>query len=63
MSEMKYTSHLEQLSVDMFRSSFDELDKNNRWVKLDNLLAWTELRYTTPDLTMRLKVQITSLLA
>ena len=30
---MKYTSHLKQLSVDMFRSSFDELDKNNRWVK------------------------------
>ena len=30
---MKYTSHLEQLSVDMFRSSFDELDKHNCWVK------------------------------
>jgi len=27
---MKYTSHLKQLSVDMFRSSFDDLDKNNR---------------------------------
>ena len=39
---MKYTSHLNQLSVDMFRSSFDELDKNNRWVKLDDLLPWTE---------------------
>ena len=25
---MKYTSSLEQLSVDMFRSSFDELDRN-----------------------------------
>ena len=25
---MKYTSSLEQLSVDMFRSSFYELDKN-----------------------------------
>lgn len=40
---MKYTSHLKQLPVDMFRSSFDELDKNNRWVKLGNLLLWTEL--------------------
>lgn len=59
---MKYTSHLKQLSVDMFRSSFDELDKNNRWVKLGDLLPWTELkRYTTPDLTMKLKVQVTSL--
>ena len=41
---MKYTSHLKQLSVDMFRSSFDELDKNNRWVKLGDLLPWTELK-------------------
>lgn len=40
---MKYTSSLEQLSVDMFRSSFDDLDKNNRWVKLGDLLPWTEL--------------------
>ena len=40
---MKYISHLKQLSVDMFRSSFDELDKNNRWVKLGDLLPWTEL--------------------
>ena len=40
---MKYTSHLKQLSVDMFSSSFDELDKNNRWVKLGDLLPWTEL--------------------
>lgn len=30
---MKYTSHLKQLSVDMFRSSFDEVVKNNRWAK------------------------------
>ena len=40
---MKYTSHLKQLSVDMFRSSFDDLDKNNRWVRLGDLLPWTEL--------------------
>lgn len=40
---MKYTSHLKQLSVDMFRSSFDDLDKNNRWVKLGDSLPWTEL--------------------
>ena len=40
---MKYTSHLKQLSVDMFRSSFDELDKNNRCVKLGDLLPWIEL--------------------
>ena len=40
---MKYTSHLKQLPVDMFRSSFDKLDKNNRWVKLGDLLPWTEL--------------------
>lgn len=36
---MKYTSHLKQLSVDMFRSSFDDLDKNNRWVNLGDCLA------------------------
>ena len=35
---MKYTSHLKQLSVDMFRSSFDDLDKNNRWVRLGDIL-------------------------
>ena len=40
---MKYTSHLKQLSVDMFRSSFDDLDKNNRWVKLGDSLPWVEL--------------------
>ncbi len=40
---MKYTSHLKQLSVDMFRSSFDDLDKNNRWVKLGDNLPWVEL--------------------
>lgn len=40
---MKYTSHLKQLSVDMFRSSFDDLDKNNRWVQLGDILPWTEL--------------------
>lgn len=40
---MKYTSHLKQLSVGMFRSSFDELNKSNRWVKLGDLLPWTEL--------------------
>ena len=40
---MKYTSHLKQLSVDMFRSSFDELDNNNRWVELGDLLPWAEL--------------------
>lgn len=40
---MKYTSHLRQLTVDMFRSSFDDLDKNNRWVRLGDLLPWVEL--------------------
>lgn len=40
---MKYTSHLKQLSLDTFCSSFDDLDKNNRWVKLGDLLPWTEL--------------------
>ena len=35
---MKYTSHLKLLTVDIFRSFFDDMDKNNRWVKLGDSL-------------------------
>ncbi len=40
---MKYTSHLKQLSVDIFRSYFDDLDKSIRCIKLGDCLPWTEL--------------------
>ena len=32
-----------QLSLDLFRSSLQELDKSNRWVMLGNLLPWAEI--------------------
>ena len=32
-----------QLDLGLLRSSFDELDKSNRWVVLGDLLPWTEL--------------------
>lgn len=40
---MKYTSQNKQLTFDLFRSSFDELDKTNRWVMLGDLLPWAEI--------------------
>ena len=38
-----YASHNKQLSLDLFRSSFDGLDKSNRWVSMGDLLPWPEL--------------------
>ena len=42
---MKYTSQNKnrQLTLDIFRSSLDSLDKSNRWVKLGDTLPWAEL--------------------
>ena len=38
-----YASHNKQLSLDLFRSSFEGLDKSNRWVSMGDLLPWPEL--------------------
>lgn len=40
---MKYTSQKNQLSLDLFRSSFNDLPKTNRWVMLAGLLPWDKL--------------------
>ena len=42
---MKYTSQNKnrQLTLDMFRSSFEDLDKHNRWVVLGDTLPWAAL--------------------
>lgn len=42
---MKYSSQNKhrQLTLDIFRSSFDSLDKHNRWVILGDTLPWQEL--------------------
>ena len=37
---MKYISQNRQLTIDLFRSSLDELDKSNRWVVLGDTLPW-----------------------
>lgn len=38
-----YASHNKQLGLDLFRSSFEGLDKSNRWVSMGDLLPWPEL--------------------
>lgn len=38
-----YASHNKQLSLDLFRSSFEGLDKSNRWVSMGDMLPWPEL--------------------
>lgn len=42
---MKYTSQNKnkQLTLDLFKSSFNNLDKTNRWVVLGDTLPWAEL--------------------
>lgn len=40
---MKFTSQKKQLTLDLFRSSLQELDKSNRWVMLGDLLPWAEI--------------------
>ena len=38
-----YASHHKQLGLDLFRSSFEGLDKSNRRVSMGDLLPWPEL--------------------
>ena len=38
-----YASDKKQLSLDLFRSSFESLDKSNRWVSMGDLLPWPEM--------------------
>lgn len=40
---MKFTSQKKQLTLDLFRSSLQDLDKSNRWVMLGDLLPWAEI--------------------
>ena len=40
---MKYSSQQKPLSLDLFKSSFDDLSKSNRWVALADLLPWDEI--------------------
>ena len=40
---MRYTSQHKQLSLDLFKSSFDDLDKRNRWVTLADIMPWAEI--------------------
>lgn len=40
---MRYTSQYKQLSLDLFKSSFDDLDKHNRWVALADIMPWAEI--------------------
>lgn len=41
--EMKYSSQEKALSLDLFKSSLEELPKNNRWVKLGDSLPWDKI--------------------
>lgn len=43
---MKYSSQQNPLSLDLFKSSFDDLNKSNRWVALADLLPWDEIEKT-----------------
>lgn len=40
---MKYHSQGTQLTLDLFRSSLDHLDKSNRWVKLGDTMPWDKI--------------------
>lgn len=40
---MKYTSQNTQMTLDLFRSSLEGLDKTNRWVMLGDNLPWGAL--------------------
>ncbi len=40
---MKYHSQGKQLTLDAFRSSLDNLPKNNRWVRLGDRLPWDKI--------------------
>lgn len=40
---MKYSSQYKALSLDLFKSSFSDLNKSNRWVILADRLPWDEI--------------------
>lgn len=40
---MKYSSQYKPLTLDLFKSSFDGLNKDNRWVRLGDRLPWAEI--------------------
>ena len=40
---MKYSSQYKPLTLDLFRSSFEDLNKTNRWVILGDNLPWGEI--------------------
>ena len=43
---MKYSSQYKPLTLDLFKSSFDGLNKTNRWVILGDSLPWAEIEKT-----------------
>ena len=43
---MKYSSQYKPLTLDLFRSSFEDLNKTNRWVLLGDNLPWGEIEKT-----------------
>ena len=43
---MKYSSQYNPLTLDLFKSSFDDLNKNNRWVILGDNIPWAEVEKT-----------------
>lgn len=40
---MKYSSQYNPLTLDLFKSSFDGLNKTNRWVILGDNISWAEV--------------------
>ena len=40
---LKYSSQYKPLTLDLFRSSFEDLNKTNRWVILGDNLPWGEI--------------------
>lgn len=38
-----YTPQHKQLTLDLVRSSLDNLDKFNRWVRMGDLLPWADI--------------------
>lgn len=43
---MKYSSQYNPLTLDLFKSSFDDLNKTNRWVILGDKVPWAEVEKT-----------------
>ena len=42
----KYSSQYNPLTLDLFKSSFDDLSKTNRWVILGDKVPWAEVEKT-----------------